>query len=43
MCVIAANNLRCLVHDTYQIEIKEEIGKCLPDIVKTVVKETAES
>ena len=43
MCVIAANNLRCLVCDTYQIEIAEEIGKCLPDIVKTVVKETTDA
>ena len=43
MCVIAANNLRCLVRDTYQIEIAEEIGKCLPDIVKTVVKETTDA
>ena len=43
MCVIAANNLRCLVRDTYQIEIAEEIGKCLPEIVKTVVKETTDA
>ena len=43
MCVIAANNLRCLVRDTYQIEIAEEIGKCLPAIVKTVVKETTDA
>ena len=42
MCVIAANNLKCLVRDTYRNEIAEEIGKCLPDIVKTVVKETTD-
>ena len=43
MCVIAANNLICLVRDSYQLEIAEEIGKCLPDIVKTVVKETSDA